>query len=822
MATRIEISRPAGSAATSAQKIELGGGEARPSGAFEAFGLPSISASRQVSQEMEQARKARIIAKTQALQSILGNFDGSKGLDDAVMLGDLTRSDKLSEQRRKFLAEYPTGDFVSVPLPGGDRQIVFRRTKSDAFHPLKAMSRGDIPEIAEMASGLLSEPSAGAAVGAVVGSSLGPLGTAGGAAIGNAVGLGVQSLIESGRGFEDTSVGEVAVQAATDAPIVAGAELVIPGARAALQKLRGGTIAATIGLVPRARRIAQAASEEGLEGLATGQLAESTLTRGIFFQAGNTSPIVQRKVTAQQESLQRRLAELANEPGALDALSDADLAAMVAEQNQALGPLLTRATVAREEGFDALRKGLQVWDEASSRLVNRAYNRAISASDDVFFDTSIAKEVAKDVRSGRPVAQAAGPPQQVAELPETINRAVDIIDGLPDVLSKLQFQGKEFTAFEQLKSLRSELFDLRSNEDGPTRRAAERLWQSLKKVMDNPVSGDPSFVEKYRTASALYANKESIKEQAVMVKALNEDISPEDFASRFFRPGAPQKLKFLMDLTPLPQQKVFKEAFITDVLAEGQRSGGGGRAILSRLDAYRSDPTSLRILMDEATENEVRTMAGKLRDYESGFIRRTLESDSLTAERAVELARMSPGELGAVIRQSGGKGAETARAARAGIYKKILDRVTEENIDGTGPVVSVGKLKSEIESVRNSADLSPIFRPEDLRRLENFHLYTLAVGRRGDVGGPMQAGSVRSSITNFLNPAAQFSAAHTIIKNSLIARILASDVGADALRSPGLAPSDRVKAMIAALVVTQREMERARSSDQGGSRRETP
>ena len=78
---------------------------------------------------------------------------------------------------------------------------------------------------------------------------------------------------------------------------------------------------------------------------------------------------------------------------------------------------------------------------------------------------------------------------------------VDTILAMPDIIGKFERGDKVFTAFEQVKTVRSRLYDLKSSDDPGVRKIATDLWVKLTETMDHPISSNQEFLRLAKRAA---------------------------------------------------------------------------------------------------------------------------------------------------------------------------------------------------------------------------------------------------------------------------------------------------------------------------------
>lgn len=662
---------------------------------------------------MTADRESRAKAKTDELNAILGNkYDPFGSFDDSFFRQvDISRSESLTDKQKKFKLSFPEGELISVPTSDG--HVMLARPDKNSLYQ-------ELPLAPEIVGDVVSEPF----VLSLIGSYGGPLGTA----IGAGVGEYAQTKIEQARGFGDgepEGVGSAirgAIAGATDLVTRGGARLVFG---------RQMTTAAR----ESAMKAIAASKELGLEPLAVGQIA-GPFGRGIFRQVGATSSKIENKITAQEESLLNAFRELADEkPANIDLV----LGDVVKAQQKELSNLITLPSLSRVDSGTALQEGIKTYEKASKLHVGNLYDQAITQSDDVVFNLRPAKQLAEEVNAGVLGKGLGGDAVNVSSVPGgELKSVIDDIAALDPNVSKFSAEGKEWTAFEQLKTLRTRLFDLKSSEDGAVRREASRLWSTLTEVMDNPISGNPDFVKAYQKASAANWVREDTLEKSFVAQALRSD-TPEALARKFMNPNNATALATIKDIVPQPQWEQFRTGFMVDLMNAPTATHG-----LNRLRNFASlDADGLNLLVSPSEQKGLTDFLVQKARFEASPLRGVITKQLTDAEKLVAVAKTgTAGDIQNAVQSAGGVKSEFATVVKAGIYKDILDQATTVNAQGVD-VMDAGKLLTAIDGWKKSGKLDSVFDANDWRRIELFQKYSAPVSETADVGGAMMAGSLR-------------------------------------------------------------------------------
>lgn len=669
----------------------------------------------QAAQDIAREREERSQRKLDEMTSVLGgNYDPYATFDEGFLTQfDIARSETLVDKQRKFKLAFPDGDMKAVPTADG--KILVARLNRDALYQ-------ELPLSPEILATVFSEPM----VGGVVGSFFGPVGTIAGVTAGE---YG-QTKVEQERGFGTNE----------------------PGFLESLQRggIAGAIDAATRGVTrmiygPRLTSYAReamhksiiASRELGLEPLAVGQLS-GPFGRGVFRQVGATSSRVEEKVTAEEKSLLDSFRKIATD----EMPATADLDKVIQAQQNELRGLINFPVLSRVDSGEALQLGIETYKNASRLRVGQLYDEAIALSDDVVFNLRPAKEIAGDIARGVLGRSETGDVVNLASVPGgELKAVVDDILALEQNVAKVSAQGGEWTAFEQIKTLRTRLFDLKQSDDGAVRRAAGRLWESMTEVMDNPVSGNPDFVAAYQKAGAANWMREDTLEKSFVAQALKSD-TPEALARKYMNPNNATALATIKDILikDAPQQwEQFRSGFMADLM-----NAPTANQAITRLRNFESvDPDGLAVLMSPSERRSMAEYLTTKAQFEASPARKIIQQQLTEGERAVTIAKEgTAGELADAIAKSGGIESSFAKTARAGVYKDILDQAKIVNEQGI-EVLDSGKLVQAINDWRKGDKLAALFRPADWRRIELFQKYSAVTSETADIGGAMMAGGLR-------------------------------------------------------------------------------
>lgn len=677
--------------------------------------------------------------------------DGEFGLDsleEFMRMADVARSKSLVDQLKKFRETYPEGDLLVIPTEEGDIPVA-RRSKSEPY--------ARVVGLPAFAAAVGSEPVAYGTLGATLGGTVGPFTGVLGTIVGTGIGVGVQIGTERLRGYGE---GEGGAPRAIQEGLTAGAvDAALRGGGSAIRAMRGVSGATTFRQRMELAEVVEAIPELGLEPLAIGQTGPK-FARGIYRQVGATSQRVESQITAQEQSLLTKFRELSSDD--ITALSEDAVLDVVRAQHKELSELMSFPVLSRMETGDALQTALETYRKAQKTAISKLYGEAMERSAEVTFVLKDAQAVARDIQLGvrgrgkpitetveSPILDASGraitstktttPTVALAETPQGgLKAVVDDLLALDPTVTELVAKGKVFPAFEQIKTLRTRLFDLKQSDDGAVRREATKLWKALTTTMDSPISGDPGFVEAYRAASMANRLFEDTMEKSFVARVLKSD-TPENIIKTMFQPGSEKAIRTMRDILPPAEFQKLQQGFVADILRAKT-----GQAGLSRLDTFvYRDPRALGLLVPRDQQTAVRKFLTRRAQFEASPAQAILTRQFTDAERVVQIVNSgTAGELTDAVVRGGGIDSKFADVARAGVYRHLLNEATVTSRSGI-EVLDTTRLLNAIEKMKATDKLSALFRRTDWQKLELFRRYAAPISEATDVGGGMMAGSLR-------------------------------------------------------------------------------
>ncbi len=654
-----------------------------------------------------------------------------KGLGAQI---DMSRSVDLHNKQKKFYESFPEGGLIQVPTVDG----LVTLARENGSEPYRRLSIE--PKII---GGVFSAP--------VVLGTIGSLFTSVGTGIGTAAGILIDEEIEALRGFPSSRSGSF--QDASIEGVKMGAIDFIfrRAARVFLGKVR------TVGDAKALKAAMDTAKKYGLEPLSVGQVG-GPFVRGLFRQTGAVSARLEKLTTSQREGILR----LFEERGAIvpGSVPDQVLIDVINAQTRELETMLFLKGGGKRLAFgQAIDDGIKKYTVLTRVFRDKLYKDSLAKSTDVIYYMEPAQSMALSLKTG---VQAKGAPiiekssildasgkaiekeiipsiQVSGKLQAELSSVIDDILAMDINVSKHGIEGGEWLAFEQIKSLRTRLWNMSQSNEGSIRGQSRQLWKTLTEVMDNPISASPAFMEAYRGASAFNWIRENTLKISYVARIARSD-TPAEIAATYYNPGHALELSTLRDMVPKGNWAVFREGFMADVAASPTATAG-----ITRLRNFRAtDRDGLRILLNHSEEKELMRFLTRRAQFESSPAYKMMGKQLEEGEAWIAFAKEgTAGQLADAVRLSGGLTSNYAIAARAGVYKDIMNKatvVTETGIEA----ISIQKLSVNIQEWIATGKLKHIMNEADLIRLADVRGYAAMLSDTIDAGGAMMAGQMRS------------------------------------------------------------------------------
>lgn len=685
------------------------------------------------------------------IQSQVPNFNPEADWQGGNQL-DLAYSTDFVQAQRKWRDEHPEGELVQVQTDDGPR--ILGRTNAEQDFAM-------LPEGWQTAANVLS----GRTAGAVAGSVLAPRGyifpamvVAGLSSLGGAI----QYHIERSRGYDDREASQAYVAALGDGGIDGATEAGIRGV------LRVGGVRSfdTAAQLQDDLRIIRAAQRLGFPTVAEGQLG-GQFWRGLYAQTSNVSETATRRIQQVRQEALDNLDNIRENPQFAASMSDEQVSTMVLAYTEDLQNAVFRGARGRTpaEAGQALMRAVENYKAASRVGMDHAYNVARNLADENTSFNIRATQRAIDNQL-RPVwtrlQQGRNPDgtfseQALQEISTHLGMPRQFIDDLvlvksldPNVRVVRGPDGSVTDAFEQMTSLRSRFFDAMSDPNSPpqVRQMARTVWGRLTTDLENIVTGNPQLTEAWRTASAMYRVRAQNLESGIVAHLLRTE-GADNVVRRFFSPGSSppyEQVRTLWQIATPHERRQLTNAVKSDFL-NGEESAA---TLLRRLDGYENTaPEVLNTILSRRDAAALRDALLARQEFEGSAAFRALTREADRAQRGINFIRNgSNAEFQQYMNTVGRE--EGANALRYSIFTDISEhaRVGLDNgglgLDGNLLADRAAYWLGEQRAGRIPRE---VFNEEFARRLADFQVYGHSMDLASDVGGAMQAGSIRGPAT---------------------------------------------------------------------------
>jgi|11_taG_2_1085331.scaffolds.fasta_scaffold00549_4 hypothetical protein len=743
------------------------------------MGTPSL-----MTNESEKIRTNKM-RNDEANQFLQGDFTVGEDLTDAWFKFDLAKSKTLTAKQQKFVNKYPNGVLTQITLPSTNEvKLVYKKEPTDKFRFLDIGV--NYPEI-------MGAVASGEMIGGILGSRFG----IGGTGVGTAVGSLAETGVEKVRGYDVPTLKEEGIEAVKEGGIATVFDAGTRGAIKTFKALASGGISKSINTSDFADSISKFAQDEFLKPLAIGQLAKRPVIFSTFTQVGQTGEVVGNLTKQQVLSLKNSIGKITDDFNPKN-FSEVELDAILKLQQDDLLKQVTSKfkTGTLSESFEnsnsALSKGIENWKELSRVKRNKLYDTAINSSDDFSFDLSDMQNVAKQMQ--RAIIMKQKPSFQnkvvgtgltdegvetaitksqklpdkykdVQNIPQEIQKEIDLILGLDPSVAKIQYKGQTFQPFEQMKALRTRLFNLQQSDNKNISRLASDLYKSLKGVMDNPLTGSEDALQLYKEASAFNLYRETTLKVPIISKILKSS-NPEDVVKNNFSNTQPSEVKLIKSLVSPEKFTTLKNAYVYQMLNDTTSLNKFVKNIQLNKD-------TTKLIFNDDQIKSLQQYHKSISKLDSSKLSQAVSKDVSNFERMVLISNEGYDSLKTLIQNQGGKNSKFIQSLKAGMYKKILDDATVQDPKGGTEFIDLGKLYAGMDKIyKNKNIMELVFSPEDVAKLENYGLYARLVDRSSDVGGQIQIGELASSLATPLKPAKFTGALIKIGQNDFIAKIL--------------------------------------------------
>lgn len=733
-----------------------------PSGAVVLGGMPNFDNVTSLAEVEAIAAKQREIKKEIADAQLFGAVKGRGEFDPFNTFEDVTgwqfdigRSDKFSEKLKKFKVKYNAGEIMRIPTDEG--MVTVARTSPNA--PFRRLGgKGEI------AAAIVS-PQTAVALGTTVLTGGASLPVAMGAGfLGGMAGSGLNEGIEYGRGYQDSTAPEIAGTIALEGGLNAlteGGGRLLFGAKGNVAQETSEALTELVG-----------AGTEGAIPVLRGQSGHP-IKQNVFRFVYQFSPSARRGVRKQQQKFLKVLEENGDTRPYDDTMNNDELSALLEAQAQEVhsagnlpyqseGPLRTNAVL---ETGRKLTAALNKWSVTSKAAVDRLYGEAENVARAA--DPATGQTAAWDLRDLKTWVADTEVPITGKAKPGLVDADGNVIE---DVVVGSSFRNpvlrdatriikeldptvmlhNNFSGLQQLKTLRTRVGDVLSGDvDSVTAEEAKTLYRKLTEVIENPVSGDQTFLNAWRSANDAFKERQAFIKTQQIKMALAEKPAIQ-VARQFLRPGDPDTLALVRanlkaDPKTAPAWDSLKETFVNQFTGSTDNLSSAAK----NLDKYSKE--ELNLLLDTGVENTLRRASVQANQVKNGPIAQLLKTNESSANRLLQLANpKGPGteaEIEQLLRLStGGIDSPRAEGLRAAVFQNLLKRSARSSEETGELIVNPSVLNQSLRELQASNRLKGLFREQDWARFKNWEKLTAVIGSTSDAGASIAAGNISSDI----------------------------------------------------------------------------
>ena len=680
--------------------------------------------------------------------------------------GDLALSDTFEEKRAKFMEKFPNGDFQEIPgridLAGNQSRqsvIIFRRDQGEEFARLDR-SDVDLLEIMGDVADLAGDAPA------IAGEILLTRGLSGikrfiSIFFGGAGGEGLKQGIEEMRGFQRDTRAQQAQRMFTQGAVGVVGAYASRLASGPLNYMRGAPV---IGLKAGAERAMKAGEVLEIPSFLPGQVTTNPLVRKLQGQAGTVLPTVGDYIINQHEASIRAIMKL-RDRDVVSLLKD-DLAGLQARAEKQIVDHITfkdargKALTLREAGLE-VQAGIAEYSDLSQAIVTRAYSLARSIEEPQF-DLENALEVGNRLSTGvQALDQEAGEPFRVGDpLDAGLTRAIQDLERIGISPEPITVKGIESSVTDQLRAIRSSLFDLKTPAPGEIRRQSHKqaaeLYSALTNAIENPVNANPEFIAAHRQANSLAAQRFTTFEKLIVREASKME-RPHKFAERLMTGVSVDDVVELKAILPAGRFKNLQNAGI-DFLTNEQN-------LLSLKQSLDGNRATFKELFTNTQLGQLDNAANEILRLNQIDLPRTLQEQSTFSGVINQLvARNNTAGIKQLLDTSD---PVLQKRIRAGMVEDIVNKVVKTDDLGDRRVDGA-TLDRILRSYRDSGAIG-FLTVEDLKMLKRLEFVAPFLRTRADSGASLQAGEAVAGLRTL-----SMDAISTLIEHFSVGRIMTS------------------------------------------------
>lgn len=678
---------------------------------------------------------------------------------------DLARSQTFEGRVEKLKVGYPQYDITVLDDPFGGQNVALRGPNDDAAVILDNDDLKTLSDVADVAGFMVNLETLGTIAGGIAGAGRKLIGRAAYQFGGGLAGRSADLAVENARGYEKIALNEMAAESVLSGGLAAAGEILFAPMRFLVNGVKKGQGA--VQLSETELKANKALRDAGVkEGLPLGSL--HPLAGVAERQAQRTSKPVEtqrlRESEAVIEGMKRRYEALSDVN--LREMRDVDLATVVdAAERDVLAMLGDFPAPNPAAGRRALQLATAHLDDVTKVSRDKKYLAAAKHSEGVEFEISKAQEVAEEISGGvrgklRPdiIDARVAAREAILERPLTdaerdalsgtqvsfdpngaLAEKLTIILSLDSRVAMFQ----DISAFDQIKALRSSLYDLKTPQPGalPTQenRLAAQLWSALTDAMDNPIGGSPRFKELYKAASISHHKRDTLMTAAhTRMIAQTGIYDNAQILDEVTQPGNARFMRMMQRIAPEHWSTV-QESFKNDLASQPEK-------IIARLDSYRRDPRALSALLTPDEHVVFRGMGRTHEAWQSSAARKARDTvEAGQGRHLFVVEKGTPTDVGRILANSGGKQSAQGEALRGALFQHIVDASGRTEKKGFSQV-NFKRLSTTIDALEKRGMLAATLLPEEIEFLRNQRLVASFMEDMQDVGAALQAGEIGAGL----------------------------------------------------------------------------
>ncbi len=678
-------------------------------------------------------------------------------LDAPGLRFDLARSDNIDEKINKIKAKFPLAEIVKLDEEALGSTVAIKLPGDEQFRLLDSNKLATFSDITDAAGFILNAETALTILSVLATRGAGLLFRSATTGTAAALGAAVDESIESLRGFQEDPIEDIFTFRVAPAFVAGGVgEVIATPARAGINL---ATRRGAFSLVDEERAAIKEFEEAGVRGPSVGAVVPAF--KGAEGQAVATSKKAQDFARGQTKDALENMKRIRDDIAKREDISDEEIDVLVQQVTQDYKKIITSSIdVPRETSGRALKAGRKEFKRVFKLHIGKKYDRAFEEGTKASFDLTATQEIARDTRrgvlgkgvdkevptgiigtNGKPLTQIEFDKIQLRKLsPELkdIARKIEALD--PNVKAF-----DDVTAIEQVKEIRSQLFDLKNatidGKETINNRFAGKLWSSLTEVMDNPIGGSDNFRLLLRAANNSNKHFERMLEVGDMVK-IAQETEPGALVD-LIRPGKPFTIKLMKRVFNEKDFETFRRGYMTKLMSEPHK-------IVSTLDSFASDKAALDVMLTKAEQSSLREFGNNVARLESSIkaIRKSKSGISNRTKEIIDAGDIDT--LNLLVKKAGGKVSDFGKKLRRGVISHILDQSEQlkKSIRGVNPQAAI----TVIERLDKSGVLDAIMLPAEKEALKNKQLMFSLFTQAPDAGASIQAAELGAAAASIVDP----------------------------------------------------------------------